>query len=71
LTGGGGGGGQGAVNKNKRPWGTLCALGLWEKGLRERDSHKGKSMGSELDEQRQSMNLEIYYRKAGRMREGK
>jgi hypothetical protein len=44
----------------------LCAPRLWERGLRERGYHAGKSEHrAGLDEQRLSMVLELYYRKAG------
>ena len=49
---------------------TPCAPGLWEKGLRERGKH-GRVCAAGLDEQRQSMVLELYCRKAGGKREGR
>ena len=49
---------------------TPCAPGLWEKGLRERGKH-GRVCAAGLDEQRQSMVLELYCRKAGRKRKGR
>ena len=44
--------------------------GLWEKGMREEVPNTGESECS-LDEQRLSMVLELYWRKAGGRREGK
>jgi hypothetical protein len=59
------------VDKGQPPtWGAPgkhpVSLGLWERG-----SHTGKSLGSSLEEQRLSMVLELYYRKAGGKREGR
>jgi hypothetical protein len=43
--------------------------GLWERGMREKVPNPDKSE-SNLDEQRLSMILELYYRKSGRKRKG-
>jgi hypothetical protein len=55
---------KGSPQNQGTPWRQPVALGLWERGLRERGSNTGKSVYT--DEQRQSMVLELYYRKAGR-----
>ena len=44
--------------------------GLWERRMREEVPNTDQSEHS-LDEQRLSMVLELYYRKAGRKREGR
>jgi hypothetical protein len=48
----------------------LKPLGLWERGMREeRFPTQVRVSAVDLDEQRLSMVLELYYRKAGRERE--
>jgi hypothetical protein len=56
---------KGYPPKPRDPRAISCAPGLSERGFRERVCTAG------LDEQRLSMVLELYYRKAGRKREGK
>ena len=48
----------------------LKPLGLWERGMREEVPNTDESEQN-LDEQRISMVLELYYRKAGRKRDGR
>jgi hypothetical protein len=48
----------------------LKPLGLWEKGMREeRFPTPARVSAANLDEQRLSMVLELYYRKAGKRKE--
>jgi hypothetical protein len=50
----------------------LAAPGLWERGKREeRFPHGARVSAADLDKQRLSMVLELYYREAGGKREGR
>ena len=63
-------GGQGAA-LDRIPRATLLKPpGLWERGMRKEVPNTDESERS-LDEQRLSMVLGLYYRKAGRKREGR
>ena len=66
------GGGNGAALPGSPGVTLLKPPGLWERGMREeRFPTLARVSAADLDEQRLSMVLELYYRKAERKREGR